>query len=540
MYVDPAVLSTAAAFIASNQASDGSFTDPSPPLHSEMTGGAGSGGPGLTAYCLLAMVEAGRSAGNVDASVSYLAAAAAQRSESFSSYYAAIAAHALTTSCNKVNKGCDEARQARTKLLDVGVADGGDEGTMRWGAASGAGSAQAASSPAGSGHGHGRGSSTEVEGTAYAVLALVRGGDAGGLSAAYAGARFLLLQRNARGGFRSTQDTVVALEALGAYAAATYSRDVSLAVAVPQVAPAAAESGSTGGAKAPPRVITVDNANFDLLQQVDVSPATELAATVSGMGTALLQLSVSYNLAEDPTRPEYNISVTARATKTAPGAVLGRRRLRLRRRRRGRSQLSDDGVSDGGGDTTVSADDARSLEVEACMQRLGDGPALGMSLLEIGLFTGFAPEATSLEELRVKGAGLINRVDVEDRKVIVYIEEIGAGHTTCVTFQATQEHEVRNLKPATSTLLSYYHPDARGSFVTTPEIEVAPRAMGAGGAPTGATVTVDGQVHVPGAGVSPAPPPNGTDSGEVNRRLALPYWISFIMTLVFALAANGF
>ena len=60
---DPSVLTSAAQFIASKQSVDGSFKDPSPPVHTEMSGGAGEG-PGLAAYCLLAMVEAGRSAGN--------------------------------------------------------------------------------------------------------------------------------------------------------------------------------------------------------------------------------------------------------------------------------------------------------------------------------------------------------------------------------------------------------------------------------------------------------------------------------------------
>ena len=67
---------------------------------------------------------------------------------------------------------------------------------------------------------YGAETSTEVEATAYAVLALVGAGDTSG---AYPGARWLLMRRNARGGFQSTQDTVVALEALGAYAAATFS-----------------------------------------------------------------------------------------------------------------------------------------------------------------------------------------------------------------------------------------------------------------------------------------------------------------------------
>ena len=61
------------------------------------------------------------------------------------------------------------------------------------------------------------------------MMAMVAAGDA---AAAYPGVRFILMQRTARGGFRSTQDTVVALQALSEYAAAIYSRDVKLTSAV--------------------------------------------------------------------------------------------------------------------------------------------------------------------------------------------------------------------------------------------------------------------------------------------------------------------
>jgi Fe2+ or Zn2+ uptake regulation protein len=64
------------------------------------------------------------------------------------------------------------------------------------------------------------------------------------------------------------------------------------------------------------------------------------------------------------------------------------------------------------------------------------------------------PEARSLADLRVQGAGIVNRVDVDDRKVVVYLEEVAAQHTTCVRLQAVQEYEVKNLKPAPSSVVS--------------------------------------------------------------------------------------
>ena len=86
-------------------------------MRSEMSGGAGEG-PGLAAYCLLAMVEAGRSAGNVDQTISFLEGSI-DSGFGGSSYVAAISAHALTRACAKIGKGCDLATRARAKLLEM-------------------------------------------------------------------------------------------------------------------------------------------------------------------------------------------------------------------------------------------------------------------------------------------------------------------------------------------------------------------------------------------------------------------------------------
>jgi hypothetical protein len=70
--------------------------------------------------------------------------------------------------------------------------------------------------------------SAAVETTAYAMLALIEHGDS--LSAGRAG-QWLVAQRNAFGGFASTQDTVVGLQALTAYAG-NQKADVDLTVSI--------------------------------------------------------------------------------------------------------------------------------------------------------------------------------------------------------------------------------------------------------------------------------------------------------------------
>lgn len=127
----------------------------------------------------------------------------------------------------------------------------------------------------------------------------------------------------------------------------------------------------------------------------------------------------------------------------------------------------------------LAADDADVVDVEACVRRVADGPALGMTLLEIGTFTGFTPDADSIERLRAEGAGVVHRVDVDDRKVILYAEELPADNTTlCVRFRATRTHEVTDAKPSASTAMAYYHPESRGSAVSDPSALAAARRGG--------------------------------------------------------------
>ena len=85
--------------------------------------------------------------------------------------------------------------------------------------------------------------------------------------------------------------------------------------------------------------------------------------------------------------------------------------------------------------------------------------------LDVGLFTGFAPDEDSLADIRAEGKGFVNRVDADDRKVVFYLENTDSSEA-CVIFQATKMHEMKNLQAATSTVQAYYHPERKGTSVT--------------------------------------------------------------------------
>lgn len=66
--------------------------------------------------------------------------------------------------------------------------------------------------------------------TAYAVLTLVKLGGEENMSEAFKAVQWMTRQRNAQGGFTSTQDTVIGLEALAKYATALSTDPTQLSV----------------------------------------------------------------------------------------------------------------------------------------------------------------------------------------------------------------------------------------------------------------------------------------------------------------------
>ena len=445
--VDDVVVAAAAAFVASQQKPDGSFVDPAPVLHAEMAGASGAG-LGLAAYCLLAMVEGGRDGANVDATITYVARKASNEDNA---YAVAVAARALTRACVFVGKGCDEAFDARARMMTFGVvSDGGT--TMRWGEDVDE-DVEEDSRRSLYGFPH----PVAVEATAYACVALVESGD---LANAHLAARWLMLRRNDLGGFRSTQDTVVGLEALAAYAAATFDDDSSLTVAVDPTGSSSSSSSSSsrcgsapgGGYAVSP--VSVDRDTFDVMRVIDLGSFTSADVTVSGRGTAVVTLSVTYHLI-DPEPGAYGVDVSARAVAEDEGSL------------RRRSLLSSSSES-------VDASDADAIEMTACFTRPGDGndeDVPGMLVARVGVFTGFAPTSASLEAVARDGGAFVRRADwrEETNEVVLYLEGTAFSSdddALCVTFEAVKRVAVSELRRATHLVQHYYRPDVKSEAVT--------------------------------------------------------------------------
>ncbi|XP_062505338.1 murinoglobulin-1-like [Corticium candelabrum] len=290
MSIDNKVQKEAIDFIISKQNDDGSFPPVCGPLDKKMQGCSG-GGCSLTAYVTLALLEAELPSKYkaVTAAMSYLTNNCIP-SNCDSPYNLALVAYTLTKA-----SGYDaNADAALDSLRNCAKTDGNHtywqytlsptcENKWAWSY-------------------YCRSSSCDVETSAYALLAFANNGN---IAYSLRIVRWLLEQRNPRGGFKSTQDTVVALQALSEYGELTLS-DGRVSTIVQLTA-----SGLD-------QELIIDSSNAMQVQtvQLPVLP-TPIEVSVCGSGCLLASLGVNYNVPKTDEIAAFHVSAVATIQKRA-------------------------------------------------------------------------------------------------------------------------------------------------------------------------------------------------------------------------------
>jgi CD109 antigen len=248
--------------------------------------------------------------------------------------------------------------------------------------------------------------SIAIEATGYATLALTKHGDAFNASRA---AKWLVAQRNAYGGYGSTQDTVIALQALTEYSTGARA-DVDLTINIE----------ADGGTQQEVR-ITQDN--FDVLQVVEVPVNEDIEISVEGKGEAIAQVVTRYNEPDAKQQGEeiLKIEVDYDTTQVEVNDLV---------------------------EISVELEFAPPIDMEA-----------GMVVLDVSVPTGFAPVIESVEDV-VDGDENIKRYEVAGRKVIFYIENMLPGDVVAFSFDVKAMYPVK-AKGVVSEAYSYYKPVIR-------------------------------------------------------------------------------
>ena len=402
IYIDDSVISSAENWITSHQNSDGSFDAIGFIHHQELMGGL-QGKDALTAYAAVALMEAGEKSSSGKA-IAYLET---KLNDMTDPYAVAITAYALELAQSPKHE------DAYNKLMSLAKED--DNG-LHWGSDIIEPEPITKISRVAPMFQPDINRSADIETTAYATLALIKQGDAFNSSKA---AKWLVSKRNANGGYGSTQDTVVTLQALIEYSTNARS-DADLIV--------------TLKGDGVDKQLKINKTNFDVLQMVDVPVNAQITMTVTGKGDAIAQVVRRFN---EP------------VVDTAPAAQM----LQI----------------DVNYDTTeVEVNDPVKVSVNLAFNPL---PELniseaGMIVVDVSVPTGFEPVTDSIIAITQKMAN-IKRYDIAGRKVIFYVENMKPGDKISFDFQVKALYPVK-AKGVTSTAYSYYQPDIKGETLGAP------------------------------------------------------------------------
>ncbi|XP_062501514.1 C3 and PZP-like alpha-2-macroglobulin domain-containing protein 8 [Corticium candelabrum] len=320
-------------------------------------------------------------------------------------YTICIMAYALALS------GSSMTSQAITKLKSIATVDGG---VMYW--KESGGSSRKSSNDDFFYYPY-HAPSAEIEMTGYGLLAITQVSDIpGGLPAA----KWLSQQRNSLGGWSSTQDTCVALQALANYAAALRQGSGSLNIHLTSDVDLDFS-----------HVVSVDSDNALVLQQAEVPVGGNLNLNVNGSGTALLQATVAYNVpAHGSSEPSYLLVV--------------------------------DVLEKNAGDR---------IDITLCSTYKKDEDS-GMVVVSSVLPSGFGVDHDSMETY-MKSDSDVKRYDVSGDQVDIYLNQLVYNSKKCVVVTANRQYDVGNVKPVPAVVYSYYEPDLEKESVLYAPLSMA-------------------------------------------------------------------
>ncbi|KAI1886085.1 hypothetical protein AGOR_G00210390 [Albula goreensis] len=445
-----------------SQQKEGAFTDPNPVIHREMQGGVGGveGDVSLTAFTTIAMhhslpflseerkktVES-----SISASVDFLLA----RLGSLERPYAV----AITAYCLSL---CQEERSialsAWNRLKDLAT----EEGECRmWRSRDDLRLAHEAQS-----HIVPPPSAITVETTANALLTALANKD---MEWADSAVCWLTKQENYGGGFKSTQDTIVALEALTQYALSKPSSAISkldLEFTTP-----GRNHRETLAMNAPGEKVETELKRL-LGGKINVQ--------ARGEGKAKMKVVMAYHALEPKdTCQMLSISVTVEGKVEYTAQVLedydyvdyneeGDRREEVEDRGIPRSEIEwFDARSRRRRDTHESLKTA--VDYVVCVSHDLSRNLSGMAIADITLLSGFEAQTEDLDKLKELSDRYISHYETREGRVLLYFDEVPDGKE-CIKFGAVQKVPIGLLQPAPASFYDYYEPDRRCTvFYSAPQ-----------------------------------------------------------------------
>uniref|UniRef100_A0A8C7S518 C3 and PZP like alpha-2-macroglobulin domain containing 8 n=1 Tax=Oncorhynchus mykiss TaxID=8022 RepID=A0A8C7S518_ONCMY len=410
IFIDPEELQAAKAWLINHQREEGSFPAMGRILNKDLQGGI-HGKISLTAYVVAALLETGITSEEEKTAVAK--AKGFLESNTYTAddpYTTALSAYALallrspyaTLALRRLNH---MAITQGTHLLRVPVV------------------------------------SAEVEMTAYGLLTYTLLGD---VASALPVVKWLSQQRNALGGFSSTQDTCVALQALSEYAILSYVGGVNLTISLASTNLDFQES------------FELHRDNQKMLQSASIpSIPTGLFVSAKGEGCCLMQIDVSYNVPDPLVKPAFQLKVDLKEPRQERHPPRSRSRAdnrsELSRKRRAATDDEDPAAHQDNLDYRIT--------LEACARWLHSGSS-NMAVLEVPLLSGFRSDVESLERVGHKHTYIHTYIHTDRyfRFRYDYLPRSSLDCMTCVAFQAVRQYIVGKTAPVPVKVYDYYEP----------------------------------------------------------------------------------
>ncbi|XP_050081691.1 CD109 antigen-like [Anopheles aquasalis] len=386
--VESNIVDKALGWLSKVQSENGSFPEVGNICHKDMQGGA-AGGLALTAYTVIAFLEtrehAQKYAETVTKALNYLSQKVLEPCDI---YAHALVAYALQIAGHQMKDEVMGKLESRATV----------SGEMKWWSKN---VTEKDSKSVRNNWNCCRPCSVDVEMSAYALLAsLVSSTGLESLPVM----KWLLSQRNDKGGFQSTQDTVVGLEALAKIAAKFSSDDLNITMEM--------KTGQTVQ-----RSFNVNKDNALVLQKLELPESIRsVEMTANGTGCALFQLSSKYHINDKESSPRFKLEPL---------------------------------VSKG------EMESAIKISITTSFIPSEDQPISNMAVMEIDMLSGFIVESDSIAALKQHSA--VKKIETKrgDTTLVLYFDNIGETSVT-LTVIAYRKHEVTGIKPANAIIYDYY------------------------------------------------------------------------------------
>ncbi|KAF1671585.1 Ovostatin, partial [Pygoscelis papua] len=394
IYIDDNVQSQTLIWLASKQKSDGCFENAGSHFNNALKDGE-EGEYSLTAYVVAALLEAGHSAAHpvVQSGMNCLETAFGNGVHNL--YNQALFAYAYGLADN------EKRWQFFLEKLDKKATR--DGGSVHW---------QRENKPPAEHFPvfYSRAPSAEIEMTSYVLLALLNKAKLTPEDLSYISriVHWLVKQQNPYGGFSSSQDTVVALQALAQYGYLTFSKTSLNTVKVNFM-------------EFPSKTFQVNDKNRFLLQQASLPTIPgNYSVEVNGTGCVYLQTTLRYNIHLPKKVAGFSLSVQ-------PANV------------------------------SCTSNFPPKFDLVLSASYTGNRKVSNMAIIDVKMLSGFVPVRSSLKKFQYQHS-VVDRVDIKNNHILFYLQKVSQEEIS-FSFSVEQSLPVSDIKPVPVHMYDYYETD---------------------------------------------------------------------------------